>query len=198
MKQIKYYYSVASPFAYLAIDRFSDLVKKYKIQVIEKPVDLVGKIFTQTGGVPVPQRHISRQKYRLLEISRFGQKHKVKINVQPKFFPPKDPHLAALFTISAIHKGNSLTFGKKILELLWSKEKDISEINNIRDVCSELNFNFDELHELSKSEKIKSIYNQNCLDAVSDGVFGAPTYIYNNEMFWGQDRVDLLEEAIAK
>ena len=68
--KIKYYYSVASPFAYLAIDRFIELVKKYNLEVEERPFDLVGKVFPSTGGVPVPKRHPSRWKYRLVEDHR--------------------------------------------------------------------------------------------------------------------------------
>jgi len=84
--KIKYYYSVASPFAYLAVDRFVHLVEKYKIEVEEKPFDLVGKVFPSTGGTPVPKRHPSRLKYRLIEINRIAKKYNVAINAQPKFF----------------------------------------------------------------------------------------------------------------
>ena len=78
--KIEYYYSVASPYAYMGIDRFQELVKKYSLEVLEKPFDLVGKVFPDTGGVPVPKRHPARQKYRLLEIERFGKKLNLKIN----------------------------------------------------------------------------------------------------------------------
>ena len=55
--KIKYYYSVASPFSYLAIDRFIDLINENKLEVEEKPFDLVGKVFPNSGGIPVPKRH---------------------------------------------------------------------------------------------------------------------------------------------
>ena len=72
--KVEYYYSIASPFSYLALERFLSLVKKYNLEIEEKPLDLVGKIFSNTGGLPVPKRHPSRQKYRLIEIDRIAKK----------------------------------------------------------------------------------------------------------------------------
>ena len=74
MMKIKYYYSIASPFSYLAIDRFINFIKKNNLDVDEKPFDLVGEVFPNTGGIPVPKRHPSRLKYRLREIKRIGEK----------------------------------------------------------------------------------------------------------------------------
>ena len=194
--KIKYYYSVASPFSYLAIDRFIDLIKRKGIEVDEKPFDLVGKVFPNTGGVPVPQRHPSRLKYRLVEIERIGIKYNVKINMQPKFFPPKDPHIAAKFTLAAIDQGNKLTFGKECLKYLWANEKDISDISVLEEICKNLNLDFNKLKELADSDKINHIYLENSNDAIKENIFGAPTYVYNSELYWGQDRLEYLEDKI--
>ena len=194
--KIKYYYSVASPFSYLAIDRFIDLVKRKGIEVDEKPFDLVGKVFPNTGGIPVPQRHPSRLKYRLVEIGRIGKKYNVEINTQPKFFPPKDPHIAAKFTLAAIDQGNKLTFGKECLKYLWANEKDISDISVLEEICKNLNLDFNKLKELADSDKINHIYLENSNDAIKENIFGAPTYVYNSELYWGQDRLEYLEDKI--
>ena len=194
--KIKYYYSVASPFSYLAIDRFIDLVNKKNVEVEELPFDLVGQVFPNTGGVPVPKRHPSRLKYRLVEIERIGKKYGVKINAQPKFFPPSDPHLPARFTIAAIQLGNKLTFGKECLKYLWAKEKDISDLKILEEICNNLQLSFSEIEELANSEKVKKIYSDNSNNAIKEDVFGAPTYIYNDELYWGQDRLEYLEDNI--
>jgi len=194
--KIKYYYSVASPFSYLAIDRFIDLVNKKNVEVEELPFDLVGQVFPNTGGVPVPKRHPSRLKYRLVEIERIGKKYGVKINTQPKFFPPSDPHLPARFTIAAIELGNKLTFGKECLKYLWAKEKDISDLKILEEICNNLQLSFSEIEELANSEEVKKIYTDNSNNAIKEDVFGAPTYIYNDELYWGQDRLEYLEDNI--
>ena len=66
--KIEYFYSLASPFTFLGSEKFQAIAKKYNVEIIEKPCDLVGGIFSKTGGVPVPQRSPQRQKYRLDEI----------------------------------------------------------------------------------------------------------------------------------
>ena len=86
--KVKYYFSIASPFSYLALDRFLSMVKKYNLEIDEKPFDLVGEVFSNTGGLPVPKRHPSRQKYRLVEIDRIAKKYDVKINIFSSLRPP--------------------------------------------------------------------------------------------------------------
>lgn len=194
--KVEYYYSVASPYAYLGVKKFQEIVKKYSLEVIEKPIDLVGTVFAETGGTPVPKRHPSRQKYRLIEIERFGKKLNININKQPKFFPPADPHMAALFTIASIKAGLSIDFGKEVLTKLWSEEKDISQDSVLEEVCSKFKLNFNEIKTLANSEEVKGIYLSNSNDAIAKGVFGAPSFIMNNELFWGQDRLDFLEDKI--
>jgi len=194
--KVEYYYSVASPYAYLGVKKFQEIIKKYSLEVIEKPIDLVGTVFAETGGTPVPKRHPSRQQYRLVEIERFGNKLNININKQPKFFPPADPHKAALFTIASIKSGLSIDFGKEVLTKLWSEEKDISQDSVLEEVCNKFKLNFNEIKTAANSEEIKSIYLSNSNDAIAQGVFGAPSFIMNNELFWGQDRLDFLEDKI--
>ena len=196
--KVAYYYSIASPFSYLALERFLSLVKKYNLEIDEKPFDLVGTVFTNTGGLPIPKRHPSRQKYRLVEIERIGKKFNIPINTQPKFFPPSDPHLPAKFVIAAAKLGDQLNFSNMCLKYLWSLEKDISDFNILQEICEKLSLNFEEIKKMALNDEIKKEYKQNSEDAIKNDVFGAPSYVFNNEIFWGQDRLDYLEEALKK
>lgn len=198
MKKILYFYSVASPWSYLGIKRLKEISKKYSAQIIEKPIDLVGKVFVATGGTPVPQRHISRQNYRLLELKRWGEFLNIKINQKPKFFPPKDPHLPALFCLASIDMGIDMDFSSKVLEHLWVKENDISNIDTLKLIADDLKISFEELNKLATSDKIKKIYEANTQEAINMNIFGVPSYVYNNEIFWGQDRLELLEYSLKK
>ena len=194
--KIEYYYGIPSPFAYLGSLKFQSIAKKYNAEIIEKPCDLVGGIFAKTGGIPVPQRSSQRQKYRLDEIQRWAEFLNIKINIKPKFFPPKEPHLPAKFTIAANLMGTKIIFGHELLKQLWSEEKDISDEKNIEIASNNFKINFKELSLLAKSEKVSKIYADNTEEAVEKNVFGAPTYIFNNELFWGQDRLEFLERAL--
>ena len=194
--KIEYYYGFPSPFAFLGLKKFQEIAKKYNAEIIEKPCDLVAGIFAKTGGIPVPQRSPQRQKYRLDELKRWSTFLNININIQPKYFPPKDPHLPAKFTIAADLLGIKLIFGQELLKYVWCDEKDISDEKNIEEVSKMCNLDFKELSLLAKSEKVSKIYKDNTEEAVAKNVFGAPTYIYNNELFWGQDRLDFLERAL--
>lgn len=195
--KIEYYYGIPSPFAYLGSVKFQSIAKKYNAEIIEKPCDLVGGIFTKTGGLPVPQRSPQRQKYRLDELKRWSEFLNIKINLKPKFFPPKDTHIPSKYTIAANLLGVKLVFGHELLKQIWSEEKDISDEKNIKIVSNLYKLNFKELSDLAKSEKISQIYQDNTEEAVAKNVFGSPTYIFNNELFWGQDRLDFLEIALT-
>jgi len=194
--KIEYYYGIPSPFTYLGSAKLQSIAKKYNAEIIEKPCDLVGGIFVKTGGIPVPQRSPQRQKYRLDEIKRWSEFLHIQINIKPKFFPPRDPHIPAKFTIAANLLGTKIIFGHELLKQLWSEEKDISDEKNIEKVSNNLKINFKELSKLAKSEKVSKIYSNNTEEAVEKNVFGAPTYIFNNELFWGQDRLEFLERAL--
>ena len=77
-------------------------------------------------------------------------------------------------------------------------EKDISDHNALKEICEKLSLNFDEIKEVALSEDVNLKYQKNSKDAVDNDVFGAPTYVFNNEIFWGQDRLDYLEDALNK
>ena len=196
--KIEYFYGIPSPFAYLGSTKLQSIAKKHNIEIVEKPCDLVGGIFTKTGGLPVPQRSSQRQKYRLDELKRWSKFLNIKINLKPKYFPPKDPHISNRYTIAANHLGIKLVFGHELLKQIWSEEKDISDEKNIETVSNFFKLDFKELSNLAKSETISKIYQDNTEEAVTKNVFGSPTYIYNDELFWGQDRLDFLERALNK
>ena len=148
--------------------------------------------------MPVPQRSPQRQKYRLDELKRWSEFLNIKINLKPKFFPPKDPHISGKYTIAANILGVKLVFGHELLKQIWSEEKDISDEKNIEATSNLFKLDFKKLSELAKSDKVSKIYQDNTEEAVTKNVFGSPTYIYNNELFWGQDRLDFLERALNK
>ena len=196
--KIEYFYSLASPFAFLGSEKFQAIAKKHSAEIVEKPCDLVGGIFSKTGGVPVPQRSPQRQKYRLDELKRWSEFLNIKINIRPKFFPPKDPHKPAKYTIAANLLGVKIFFGHEILKKLWIEEKDISDEKNIQLISEQFKTDFTKLSSLANSEKVLKIYTDNTEEAIQKGVFGAPTYVFNNELFWGQDRLEFLDRALKK
>ena len=81
---------------------------------------------------------------------------------------------------------------------MWIEEQDISDEKNIELTSKQFKIDFKELSSLAKSEKVLKIYADNTEEAIKKNVFGAPTYIFNNELFWGQDRLEFLDRALKK
>ena len=77
---------------------------------------------------------------------------------------------------------------------MWLEEKDIGDKINLKKACEDLNLNFNELYE--KSDEKKGLYESLAEKAAKLNVFGSPTYVINNEIFWGQDRLEMLEDYI--
>ena len=194
--KIEYYYEIPSPLAYLESLKFQSIAKKYKAEIIQKLCELLGGIFAKIGRISVPQRSPQRQKYCLDKIKRWSNFLNIIINIKSKFFPPKDPHFPAKFTIAANLLGTKIIFDHELLKLLWSEEKDISDEKNIEIISNKFKINFEELSALAKSGKVTKIYMDNTVEAINQNVFGVPTYIFNNELFWGQDRLEFLERAL--
>ncbi|MEO5862801.1 MAG: DsbA family protein, partial [Burkholderiales bacterium] len=119
-KLIDYYFSPISPWTYLGHPRFTAMLKKYGAQVNVKPVDLGGKIFPISGGLPLPQRAPQRQAYRLVELVRWRDHLAMPLTIKPKFFPaPGD--LSACLIIAAKDHGEdaALRMSWGLLKACW-------------------------------------------------------------------------------
>ena len=193
--KIDYYYTLMSPWAYFGAPRFYDLQKKYRFNINHFPLDIL-QLFPLSGGEPLGKRAHQRKVYRMMELKRWQKKLNMPINFKPKYFPPEDVSIASCIILSLENesKQNELSFA--LLKQVWVEEKNIGDTVNIREACDNLNLNFDELikKSSSKTEYFRSLAEK----AASLNVFGSPTYVIRGEIFWGQDRLDLLEEYILE
>jgi 2-hydroxychromene-2-carboxylate isomerase len=195
-KRVDYYFSPVSPWTYLGHDRFADIARRHGAQVAVKPVDY-GVIFPQSGGLPLGKRAPQRQAYRLMELKRWKERLGVPLNVQPRFFPA-DANPAALAIVAAAPSGAEaqMRLAGAILRALWAEEQNIADPATLRAVADKAGLDGDQL--LAAAPAAKTQFDAFTQEALARGVFGAPTYAYRDELFWGQDRLDFLERALAK
>ena len=193
--QIDYYYSLMSPWAYFGAPRFYELQKKYGLIINHFPLDIM-KLFSLSGGEPLAKRADQRKSYRMMELKRWHKKLNMPINFIPKYFPPSDVSKAStiILSIDDPQKQNDISF--LFLRQMWAEEKDVGDKKNIREACNNLNLNFDQL--LIVAEAKIELYHSLAEKAAKLNVFGSPTYVVNKEIFWGQDRLNLLEEHVNK
>jgi len=194
-KLVDYYFSLASPWTYLGHARFARMAERHGAAVNVKPVDY-GTIFPQSGGLPLGKRAPQRQAYRLVELARWKAHLGLPLNAQPKFFPV-DATRAALLVIAAGAQGAGaqMRLAEALLRGLWAEERNLADAAALESIAGAAGF---DAAELSRGEaRAKERYQDYTREALERGVFGAPTYVYRDELFWGQDRLDFLDRALA-
>ena len=197
-KTVEYFLSPVSPWTYLGHARFAAMAKRHGAVVKVKPADL-GKIFPVSGGLPLAKRAPQRQAYRLMELKRFREYLKLPLNLQPKFFPvPAD--LAAQFIVAAGRAGGTdaaMQLAGAVLRACWAEDRDVSDAATLNAICSEQGMDAAALAAAAQSDAVKAEYAGYTQEAIDRGVFGAPSYIIGEEIFWGQDRLDFVERSLA-
>lgn len=194
-QSIDYYFSLPSPWAYIGHKPFMDLVKTYDLKVNYKPVFL-GELFAETGGLPLGKRHPVRQRYRFLELQRWREKRGLDFKLQPKNWP-FDGRLADGTVIAALQAGlDPDAFLRLAYAAVWEKEENLADAAVLARLADAAGLPGKQLVERSPSAEITAIYEQNQKDAQAGDVFGSPAYVLNGEVFWGQDRIELLGDAL--
>ena len=198
LKLVDYYFSPSSPWAYLGHQRFMDLIFAHEAAVNIKPMDL-GKVFPVSGGLPLAKRAPQRQAYRLQELRRWRDYLGIKLNLEPKFIPV-DPTLASLVIVAASQDKSAVAPGLAFdfMRAVWAEERNIADPETVKAVIRAKGLNPAELMERAQAPEIRTAYDALTQEAIDKGVFGAPTYAFKEELFWGQDRLDFLQRALAK
>ncbi|PWG17792.1 2-hydroxychromene-2-carboxylate isomerase [Salibaculum griseiflavum] len=195
MTQIEYYFTTISPFTYLAGNRLEQIAEKHGATITYKPLDIMG-LFARTGGTAPGERHPNRQAYRLQDIRRTAARLDLPVNLKPMFFPA-NPAPSSYAIIAAQKAGGGDLGGlvHAILRACWAEEKDVADDGVIRAALEQNGFD----PGLADSGLLMGAeaYGANLEEAVARGVFGSPTYVVGDELFWGQDRLEDLDLHLA-
>ena len=195
---VNYFFTPVSPWAYLGHERFVRIAQAAGASVELLPVDY-GAIFPVSGGLPLAKRAPQRQAYRLVELKRFSEHLGVPMNLQPKFFPADPTAASHLIVAVAAQDGSAaaLALTGALMKLVWAQERHIADTETLAQVLAECGLPAARL-EQSRDAAIAQRYQANTQRAIDAGVFGAPSYVVDGEIFWGQDRLDFLQRRLAK
>ncbi len=197
-KQVEYFLSPPSPFVYLGHARFVEIANRHNAQVLLKPFDL-GKVFSVSGGLPLAQRPPQRQAYRLVELERWSKFLDIPLNVHPTFFPVSGDAAARLIVAAQLANGTAraLELTGAITRAVWAEQRNIADVATLAQIAEECGLDGASLLKASEGQAVQAAYAQNTQDAISGNVFGAPWYVYEGQPYWGQDRLDFLDRALA-
>ena len=195
---VDYYFAPQSPWAYLGHQRFQNSLKKSGASVRVMPIDLGGKVFPISGGLPLGQRAPQRQAYRLTELARFSKWLGAPLHLKPTFFPVSGDDAAKLIIAvdMAVGADAAMNISGAILSAVWSQQRNIADEKTLAELLHEQHLPaacLEQTYSQAVHERYES-YTQMAIDA---GVFGAPSYVLAGEIFWGQDRLDFVERALA-
>ncbi len=196
-KVIDYYLSLNSPYAYLGSQRLEAMARAHGAKVRVKPVSFA-TIFPKTGGLPLPKRAPARQAYRMVELNRWRKACDMPLNLQPKHFPAPELDAACAVIAAGETGGKPLELAHAILRAVWAEERDIADRATLEALAMETGHDGPRLMARAADPETRARYEQLTEEALAAGVFGAPTYVLAGELFWGQDRLDFLDRALAE
>jgi len=195
---IDYYFAAQSPWAYLGHARFATMAAQAGCGVRVRPADF-GKVFAVSGGLPLGKRAAQRQAYRLVELRRFADHLGLPMQVQPRFFPVAGDDASRLIIAVDMTDGAAaaLRLTGAVLSAVWAEQRDIADAQVLATLLQENALAAERLAQ-SREPATLARYDENTQSAIDGGVFGAPSYCIDSEIFWGQDRLDFLQRRLAR
>lgn len=199
--EIEYFYSIRSSFTYLGAQRLYALAAKYGRRVVHRPA-LLSIVVPAAGGLPFEKRSKAWWRMQEKDMERWGDYLGIPINPDPvhhygSMELPSGLVAAAQQTVDAGGQGDvdRLSFG--LLAALWRDDTDISNPTVTDPICKACGFDAATLRGLALAAPAQAAVKTNSEEMVARGYIGAPTYVVDNEAFYGQDRLMFVERALA-
>lgn len=193
---IQYYFTSISPFAYLGHKKLMEIAKANEKTIEFRPFDIFG-VWEVSGAAPPAERPAVRQRYRKIEIQRAAIMRDTCMNPSPEFFPT-DPTQADLCICALTDlKLDANKFSQEIGRAVWERNLHVADKDTLISLLNDCGHDGAHIYEHSQSDEVVAIRAKNTKEAIEADAIGAPAYVYDGEVFWGQDRLEYLEQMIA-
>ena len=195
---VDYFFSVASPWTFLGSQRFIDMARRNGATVKVRPMDF-SRVIAAAGGLPYQQRPVQRASYRQDDLARWRLRLGIPLTLEPAFYPvDRTPASLAVIAARDIGPHAALSLSHAILRAIWQEDLDISNWELLERLANASGLNGAALIGAARTPTVAEAYRQDTEAAIETGVFGAPTWVVDGERFWGQDRLDFLEERLQR
>ena len=193
-KKLDFYFDFGSPAAYLAYTQLSKLAADTGAQIELKPI-LLGGIFQATGNRPPISVPLKGQ-YLFADLNRFAKRYGVVLNMNPHF-PINTLNLMRADIGLQLHNDTRLPkYRDAMFAAIWVDQQNMNDPETVGTVLAKSGFDPMAISALAGDPEVKEALKIATQEAVNQGVFGAPSFIVDGELFWGQDRVDFVREAL--
>lgn len=196
---VDYYASLNSPWTHLGAARLMAMVARHGATVRIYPVDF-GTIFPASGGLPLPKRSPLRQAYRLQELERWRRFLAIPIQLTPRSFPTNERPAAhcVIAVRETVGDAPAIALAHRVLKALWEEEADTGDQGTLATLIGDVGLDAPSVLQQADEERWASRRVADTDAALARGVFGAPSYVIGEEIFWGQDRLEFLERRLGR
>lgn len=195
--RVVHYFSPMSGYAYLGFGALCALADRRRASIEHKPIDVM-KLFAAVDTVPPAKQSPARLAWRRTDMARWANRRGLPVHLQPKFWPV-DATLASCAIIAAQFKGfGDTALTASILSAVWARDLDISRAETLSALARENGLDGEELLDLAHSPAVAARYEANTQEAIAAGVIGSPSYLIGPNLFFGQDRLEFVDEALAE
>lgn len=190
------FYGISSPWAYFGAPRVREIAAKHGARVVLRPI----RVIEANGGIPLRTRAQPRQDYHALELARWREHLGMPLNLTPRFYPCRTIETAAQSVIAVQEAGlDAQAYTFAVQRALWAEERDIADVETLKELARKTVG--EEGAALVRDPALPrhvAQWHANLAEAEQRGIFGTPTYIVRDELFWGQDRLDFVDRALAR
>ena len=191
MADVDFFFSIGSTYTYLSVTRILDIEKKHQIKFNWKPFS-VREIMKEMNNIPFPKDKINKVNYMWRDIERRAEGYGFSAKT-PVPYPLSEFDLANQIAILGLDKEWGVNFVIQTYKKWFQEKKEPAIEPSISEVCEELGLIKDDIINDAQTEVVKNKYRQNTNLAREYKIFGSPSFVVNNELFWGDDR---MEDAI--
>lgn len=209
------FYGISSPWAYLGAERMVAVARKHGARLVHRPI----RVIQANGGIPLRTRPDSRQHYHAVELARWRAHLATPLNLRPRHYPCRTIETAAQAVIAVQRAGlDASDFSRAVQRALWAEDRDVADLATLREIAAatiggvEVDVDVDggvdggvdgvvvdveELVREPQTPEVVAEWEGNLAEAERRGIFGTPTYVVDGELFWGQDRLEFVDRALA-
>ena len=191
MNNIDFYFSIGSTYTYLTVTRILDVENKHQVKFNWKPFS-VRAIMKEMNNIPFPKEKMNKVNYMWRDIERRAEGYGFFAKT-PVPYPLSEFDLANQIAILGLKKDWGIDYIRLTYKKWFQEGKEPAIEPSISEVCNELKLNKDEISSEALKKEIQDKYEANTESARENKIFGSPSFIVKNEVFWGDDR---MEDAI--